>query len=196
MKKARCIATLFLIVLLCSALSSCFFFGPGKPWEEDMLRDTFFGTDYLAERGVADFPTPKLEGSYFDAEKNILYLNLSREEFDARMREILATDAWIIDGNYSRTIESRIAACDTVFLFDLPTEICLEGVVSRIGKERCEMPWVETELDLAFKEQIENFPTKELPITYALLEKYKEGKTVVIFCNRAQADAFLEENIP
>ena len=83
MKKARCIATLFLIVLLCSALSSCFFFGPGKPWEEDMLRDTFFGTDYLAERGVADFPTPKLEGSYFDAEKNILYLNLSREEFDA-----------------------------------------------------------------------------------------------------------------
>ena len=139
-----------------------------------------------------DLPLYYLDAIWHKPDKT----HIPREEFDARMREILATDAWIIDGNYSRTIESRIAACDTVFLFDLPTEICLEGVVSRIGKERCEMPWVETELDPAFKEQIENFPTKELPITYALLEKYKEGKTVVIFCNRAQADAFLKENIP
>ena len=139
-----------------------------------------------------DLPLYYLDAIWHKPDKT----HIPREEFDARMREILATDAWIIDGNYSRTIESRIAACDTVFLFDLPTEICLEGVVSRIGKERCEMPWTETELDPEFKEQIENFPTKELPITYALLEKYKEGKTVVIFCNRAQADAFLEENIP
>ena len=83
MKKTRLFASLFLVILFCSAFSSCFLFGPGKPWEEDMLRDTFFGTDYLAERGVADFPAPKLEGSYLDAEKNILYLNLTREEFDA-----------------------------------------------------------------------------------------------------------------
>ena len=89
MKKARSFASLFLVILLCSALSSCFFFGPGKPWEEDLLRDTFFGADYLAERGVADLPTPKLEGSYFDAEKNILYLNLSREEFDAYSNAIV-----------------------------------------------------------------------------------------------------------
>ena len=139
-----------------------------------------------------DLPLYYLDAIWHKSDKT----HIPREEFDARMREILATDAWIIDGNYSRTIESRIAACDTVFLFDLPTEVCLEGVISRIGKERCEMPWVETELDQEFKEQIENFPIKELPITYALLEKYKHGKTVVIFHDRAQADAFLEENIP
>jgi hypothetical protein len=75
---------LLLVAVLCGTLSSCtFLFGPAKPWEDSMLRDTFFGEDYLAERGVADFPALKLEGSYFDPEKNILYLNLSREEFDA-----------------------------------------------------------------------------------------------------------------
>ena len=42
--------------------------------------------------------------------------HISREEYDARLAEILALDSWIIDGNYSRTIESRISACDTVFL--------------------------------------------------------------------------------
>ena len=139
-----------------------------------------------------DLPLYYLDAIWHKPDKT----HIPREEFDASMREILATDAWIIDGNYSRTIESRIAACDTVFLFDLPTEVCLEGVISRIGKERCEMPWTETELDPEFKEQIENFPTKEIPTTYTLLEKHKEGKRVVIFHSRAQADAFLEEIIP
>mgnify|MGYP003294922809 CR=1 FL=1 len=62
--------------------------------------------------------------------------HISREEYDARLAEILALDSWIIDGNYSRTIETRISACDTVFLFDLPVDVCLDGAISRLGKER------------------------------------------------------------
>ncbi|MBO7150345.1 MAG: adenylate kinase, partial [Clostridia bacterium] len=69
--------------------------------------------------------------------------HITREEFDARLAQILALDAWIIDGDYSRTIKCRIAACDTVFLFDLPTEACLEGAVARLGVKRCDMPWVD-----------------------------------------------------
>ena len=60
--------------------------------------------------------------------------HIKREEFDARLGEILALDSWIIDGNYQRTIERRIMACDTVFLFDLPTAACLDGAISRLGK--------------------------------------------------------------
>lgn len=59
--------------------------------------------------------------------------HISREEYDVRLAEILALDAWIIDGNYSRTIESRISACDTVFLFDLPAEVCARGYGYRIS---------------------------------------------------------------
>ena len=136
-----------------------------------------------------DLPLYHLDAIWHKPDKT----HIPREEFDARMAEILATDAWIIDGNYSRTLECRIAACDTVFLFDLPMEVCLEGVISRIGKKRNEMPWIETELDAEFKAQIEAFPQKELPLTYALLEKYKNDKTVLIFQSRAQADAFLTE---
>ncbi len=83
MKKARFFAILFSLSFLCLALSSCFLFGSEKPWEEGKLTNTFFSAEYLTERGVADFPVPKLEGSYFDPDKNILYLNLTREEFGA-----------------------------------------------------------------------------------------------------------------
>ena len=115
--------------------------------------------------------------------------HVSREEYDARLGEILALDAWIIDGNYSRTLERRMAECDTVFLFDLPVELCLAGAISRIGKKREEMPWIETELDPEFEQQIRDFPSKELPTVYALIEKYSE-KTVVVFKSREVADAF------
>lgn len=116
--------------------------------------------------------------------------HIPREEFDARLSEILALDSWIIDGNYSRTIERRIAACDTVFLFDLPVEICLDGAISRLGKGRYDMPWIDTDLDPNLKREIEEFPVKNLPLIYDLLEKYND-KNIVIFKSREQSDDFL-----
>ena len=68
---------------------------------------------------------------------------ITREEFDERLSAILAKDSWIIDGNYSRTLELRIKHCDTVFLLDYPLEVCLAGVKGRIGNEREDMPWIE-----------------------------------------------------
>ena len=116
--------------------------------------------------------------------------HISREEYDARLSEILALDSWIIDGNYSRTIETRMAACDTVFLFDLPVEVCLEGAISRLGKARYDMPWIDTELDPKLKRDIEEFPSKNLPAIDALIDKYSD-KNITVFKSREEADEFL-----
>ena len=117
--------------------------------------------------------------------------HISREEFDVRLGELLSFDAWIIDGNYSRTLERRIAACDTVVLFDLPTEVCIEGASARLGKKRCDMPWIDTELDPHLKNEILEFSTKRLPEIYSLIDLYKDEKKIVIFKSRKEADAFL-----
>lgn len=119
--------------------------------------------------------------------------NILREEFDEKLRSIISRDSWIIDGNYQRTLETRIKACDTVFLFDLPTETCIEGALSRIGKKREDMPWFENELDPEFRQWIESFRTNQLPEIYRLLEKYKNGRQIVIFRTREQADKFIEK---
>ena len=118
--------------------------------------------------------------------------HISREEFDARLEGILSLDAWIIDGNYGRTVERRIAACDTVFLFDLPREVCLDGATSRLGKERNDMPWIDNELDPLFKKEIDEFEIKNLPKLYELIDKYKVGKRIVVFKSRQQSDEFLQ----
>lgn len=118
--------------------------------------------------------------------------HISRDEYDGRLAEILALDEWIIDGNYSRTMETRLAVCDTVFLFDLPVEVCLEGATSRLGKGRYDMPWCDNELDPRLEETIRDFPVKNLPKIYALIDKYKGEKTVVVFKSRKEADDFLK----
>ena len=117
--------------------------------------------------------------------------HITREEFDERLAKILSLDKWIVDGNYSRTVERRIAACDTVFLFDLPTEECLAGAVARLGKKRPDMPWVDAALDPALRAEIERFSEQVLPTIYRLIDAYEDGRRIVIFKSRAEADAFI-----
>lgn len=118
--------------------------------------------------------------------------HIPREEFDQRISEIFATPEWIIDGNYNRTIEMRLKECDTVFLFDLPTEVCLQGATERIGKGRYDLPWIEKELDPEFEGFIKNFEKTYLPKIYELIEKHKAEKQIVIFKSRKEADEYIK----
>ena len=118
--------------------------------------------------------------------------HISRDEFDEKISEVFQTTHWIIDGNYSRTIEMRLKECDTVFLFDLPTEVCLQGATERLGKGRYDLPWIEKELDPEFEGFIKDFSEKSLPQIYELIEKYKDEKTIVIFKSRKESDEYIE----
>lgn len=75
---------------------------------------------------------------------------------------------------------------------DFPLELCLSGAKSRIGKKRENLPWIESELDEEFKQWIIDFPRKQLPDIYKLLEKYQENKDIVIFKSRKEADDYLK----
>lgn len=123
--------------------------------------------------------------------------NISREEFDEKLTEILKRDKWIIDGNYQRTMEKRLKECDTVFLMDYPLEVCLSGAEERIGKKRADLPWIEEKFDEEFDEEfmqiIVDFSKKKLPQIYKLLEKYKQNKNIVIFKSREEADNYIKK---
>lgn len=119
--------------------------------------------------------------------------NISKEEFDAKLAEIVRRDRWIIDGNYQRTLELRLKECDTVFLMDYPLDICLSGAESRIGEKREDLPWLETEFDEEFKRWIIDFPQNELPDIYKLINKYKDEKNIVIFKSRKEAGDYLRK---
>lgn len=113
--------------------------------------------------------------------------------FIERLESAINEDSWIIDGNYGSTMEIRFKACDTVFFLDYPKEICLEGIRSRRGKERPDMPWIEAvdEEDQEFISFVESYNAESRPQVLKLLEKYKD-KDIVVFKNRNEADEYLK----
>ena len=117
--------------------------------------------------------------------------HITKEELEEKLKEIFKTDKWIIDGNYQKTLELRINECDTIFLLDFPTQVCLEGAKSRIGQKRDDLPWIEEKLDENFKQCIINFTNEKLPQIYKLLDKYKMNHSIFIFKSRDEADNYI-----
>ena len=136
---------------------------------------------------ITDLPLYHLDMIWHKKDK----INVSREEFDNSLKNIMSKNTWIIDGNYARTLEVRIKECDTIFFLDIPTEICLKNVEKRIGTPRDDMPWIEEYFDEDFKKWIIDFPTRELTKIYSLLEHYKNSKNIIIFKSLEEVDAYL-----
>ena len=120
--------------------------------------------------------------------------HITKEAFDDRLSAILAGGRWIIDGNYGRTLEMRLQACNTVFLFDVPVNDCLEGIRTRLSQKHDDLPWKETELDAEFMQWVADFPNEKLPKIYRLLEQYENERNIVVFHSREEADAYILNN--
>ena len=122
---------------------------------------------------------------------------VSRNEFDRQLDEVLKKDSWIIDGNYSRTMEKRLEKAQVVFRFRLSTAACLYGYFSRLikgklGKKRIDMEEGCSErFDLDFVRFIAGFENDNAERTEKLLEKYPHVK-VIRFNSRRQAEKFLK----
>lgn len=116
---------------------------------------------------------------------------VSRDEFDLRLDEIMSADEWIIDGNYLRTLPLRLRKCDTVFMFDLPLEVCLAGAEERLGKDRVDMPWTDVTMDEEFRQWILDFPEQQLPVINILIGNYSDRVSIVRFRTRAEADEYI-----
>ena len=125
--------------------------------------------------------------------------HISREEFDAKLQQVLAQPQWIIDGNFNRTLPHRLTYCDTVFFFDMPTALCLWGITKRVltnyGKTRNDMggncPEYFDKNKLELCSHVRNFNRQHRKAYYQLLEKNHHAK-IIVFRNRKQIREFLE----
>ena len=118
--------------------------------------------------------------------------HISRDEFDRALAELLQGERWIMDGNYSRTYEVRIRACDTVIFLDYPEAVCMDGIAARVGQNRPDMPWTENTLDPELAAMVQNYAKDNRPAIYALLDKYPD-KQAIVFTSREEADRWMEQ---
>ena len=136
---------------------------------------------------ITGIPLYHLDMMYWNADKT----TVGKAVFLERLTLALKEEEWIIDGNYSSTMEMRMAACDTVIFLDYPTDVCLDGIRARRGKARSDIPWVENEDDAEFIEFIKTFKEKERPKVISLIGKLPD-KSVIILKSREESDIFLK----
>lgn len=72
-----------------------------------------------------------------------------------RVEAALTEDAWVMDGNYSRTWPQRLARADSVIFLDIPTWLRLWRVIRRVatgyGRTRPDLaPGCPEQIDLGF----------------------------------------------
>ena len=121
--------------------------------------------------------------------------NVTMAEFDSRLAMALNMDQWIIDGNYSRTMEARLTKCDTVIYLDFGRWECLLGMLQRIlsnrGKVRPDMPaGCPERFDWEFVKWIWNFNENNRVQNYIWIARAKHAEAVVLK-NRKEVRAFL-----
>ena len=138
----------------------------------------------LAE--ITQLPLYYLDMMYWNADRT----QVEKSVFRGRLAETVTLDRWIIDGNYGSTMEERLKACDTVFFLDYPLDVCLDGIRSRRGKPRPDMPWIEQGEDAEFMEFIKSFNKESRPQILELLERYP-NKTVIQFRSREESAEYL-----
>ena len=148
------------------------------------------GKSYFSKKlaSITNLPLYHLDNIFWKEDRT----HISREEFDKKLIEILEKDSWIIDGDYSRTYEIRMKYADTIYFLDFPLEVALQGVESRIGKERDDIPWKEDIFDPDFKEWIIDWYKTKKPWMDHLLDKYKKRKTIIVFKTREEMNSYLD----
>lgn len=121
--------------------------------------------------------------------------HLEKEEFDSLLMQELEKPAWILDGNFNRTMELRLEKCDTVIYLDYSRWICLlqwaKRVITNWGRTRPDMgPECNEWFDPEFISWVWNFNKTHRARYYEMLSAQKD-KTIHIFKNRRQLKCFL-----
>ncbi|CAG0964925.1 hypothetical protein MYXO_00975 [Myxococcaceae bacterium] len=118
------------------------------------------------------------------------------EEFAETVTSLTAREEWIIDGNYSATLDIRLAACDAVVFMDMPRFLCLWRIVLRRlrfhGKTRPDMSeGCNEQLRWEFIRYVWSYPSTRRPLILARLSALGDEKTVIVLRSGRQVEAFL-----
>jgi adenylate kinase family enzyme len=121
-----------------------------------------------------------------------------KDEWRRTVGELCAGGSWVMDGNYSGTLDVRLAACDTVVFLDVPRVVCLWRVVKRAyiyrdgGRPDVAEGCRET-LNGEFLLWVWNYPGRSRPKALARIEEHGRGKQVITLRSSAEVEKFLAE---
>jgi adenylate kinase family enzyme len=126
------------------------------------------------------------------------WIETPKAEWLKTVEELAGRDAWIMDGNYSGTLEMRLAACDTVIFLDMPTLLCLWRVMKRAmmyrNRSRPDMAeGCREKFNLEFISWVWSYRSRTRPKIVRMLESKAAEKRIVWLRSQSEVELFLDE---
>ena len=120
------------------------------------------------------------------------------DEWIKTVNNLIERDSWIIDGNYSGTLELRLQRCDTVVFLDLPRVLCLWRIVKRFlvyrGGTRPDVgEGCPESLNFEFVSWVWNYARRSRPKVVKRLQEHGEGKQIFWLRSRNDVKQFLSQ---
>ncbi len=130
---------------------------------------SFFAKELAKTTGL---PLTHLDNEYWRSD----WQTPTREEWEERQRQLVSGEQWIIEGNYTSTMELRFERTELVVFLDVNRIACLLGVLKRRGDKRTDFPsHLDERLDKGFVRMcggLWRFSKKRRPIIMSLSEKH------------------------
>ena len=139
-----------------------------------------------------DLPVVHLDAVYWRPG----WVRMPEPEWRETVAHLVARDAWVMDGNYSGTLDLRLAACDAVVFLDSPRAVCLARVLRRwlryVGRTRPDMaPGCPEQLTWEFVRWVWDYPRTRRPGILRRLAALPPDRQVIVLRSRASVEQFL-----
>ncbi len=125
------------------------------------------------------------------------WIQADQKHFEAGIRAAIAEDAWVIDGNSSRTLIQRLSRADLLIWLKLPRWLCLWRVILRVagslGVVRPDMaPGCPEKWDWEFLKYIWYFDRDQTPRLVEALEHAPCRVPTIELTNSRQVRALVD----
>ena len=145
-------------------------------------------SDRLAK--ITGIKVTHLDKEYYNPDWSHAY---TKEDFTKHVEKIIQQDKWIIDGNYSRTMDARIKRADTIVFFNTSLLRSLYYVIRRKLFPARYAPdkhaGMKEKVSFTLLKQILTYPTK------MVMNKIYKNRDAIVFVvkNHSEADDVLEQ---
>jgi adenylate kinase family enzyme len=142
---------------------------------------------------ILKLPVIQLDAEYWNAG----WQPTPKLEWEGMIRELIQQESWIMDGNYSGTMDLRLPIADTIIFLDMPRWLCLWRVVKRCwqyaGTTRPDMAAdCPEQLTWEFIHWIWTYPTRRRDGILAKLNQLQPHQQVLIFRSPTQVRQFVQ----
>jgi adenylate kinase family enzyme len=162
---------------------------------------------FLWTRGARPQKCPKQNGDCYILQRDVIHLDAKywqpgwvetpKPEWQAIVEKLLQGDTWIIDGNFSGTLDLRLQAADTVIFLDFSRWLCTWRIIKRrwmyAGRTRPDVGAdCPEKLDWEFLQWVWMYRDRSRPAVLEKLKQVQGQKQVIILRSPLEVQNFLQ----